>query len=126
MIYRRRSFVAAAPSKKHNAEVAVRRIKGLVDNPGDGNLRILAPGLEMAEGTQTVTTLLVKSDRRCEGLWTKAAYVGHIVKGLPQHEVPEEYVQHVIDAAVATNRHMDGGADEESIQMLEELRKRGA
>jgi cation transport regulator ChaC len=37
------------------------------------------------------------------GLWTSADYVGHIVRGLRAHEVPEDYVTHVIDVAVQVN-----------------------
>jgi hypothetical protein len=50
-----------------------------------------------------VTTLVVRERRREDGLWTKAEYVGHIVKGLRDYDVPEDHIQHVIDVAVRTN-----------------------
>src|SRR6266446_899697 len=45
-------------------------------------------------------TFVVRSDRRKKRLFTNAKYVGHIVTGLRSHGVPEEYVQHVIYAAL--------------------------
>jgi hypothetical protein len=45
----------------------------------------------------------VKEARRRDGLWTKADYVGHIVKGLRDHGVPEDYVWYVIKTAISTN-----------------------
>jgi hypothetical protein len=50
------------------------------------------------------TTFTVKSAARKQGLWTSAEYVGHIVCGLRAHNVPEDYVQQVIDIALDTNR----------------------
>ena len=49
------------------------------------------------------TTFLVRETARRDNLWTSAEYVGHIVKGLRAREVPEEYIQYVIDVAVRTN-----------------------
>lgn len=50
------------------------------------------------------TTFLVKPDQRRDGFSTSAEYVGYIVNGLRAHDVPEEYVQHVIDIAIQTNQ----------------------
>jgi gamma-glutamylcyclotransferase len=41
-------------------------------------------------------TFFVKAEGRKKGLSTSADYVGHIVSGLRKHNVPEEYVQHII------------------------------
>jgi AIG2 family protein len=49
-------------------------------------------------------TFTVKSDATRQGLWTSADYVRHIVCGLRAHDVPEEYVQRVIDIATETNQ----------------------
>jgi hypothetical protein len=48
-------------------------------------------------------TFLVRASERQQGLWTSAKYVGYIVNGLRNHQVPEEYVQYVIDIAMRTN-----------------------
>lgn len=55
------------------------------------------------------TTFLVKRHERRTGLWTSADYVGHIITGLRAHNVPEDYVQYVIDVAMATNLGADDG-----------------
>jgi hypothetical protein len=60
------------------------------------------------------TTFLVKSDDIRKGLWTSADYVGHTIKGLRDHEVAEEYIQHVIDIALETNEKAVPRAVEES------------
>jgi AIG2 family protein len=63
-------------------------------------------------GEVEATTFLVESDDRREGLWTSAEYVGYIVNGLRAHNVPEKYVQHVIEVAVETNRRAGPSAAE--------------
>jgi hypothetical protein len=93
-----------------------RRIWGVVYGVSDEGLKKLAndvegPGyepkdisVEYADGTvETVTTFVVRKHRREDGLWTKTKYVGHIVKGLRARQVPEDYIQHVIDIAIRTN-----------------------
>lgn len=48
-------------------------------------------------------TFVVKVADRREGLATSAAYVSWIVYGLRDHGVPEDYLEHVIENAIATN-----------------------
>ena len=50
--------------------------------------------------THWAVTFLVKKSERVSGKPTSSAYVCHIVKGLRDHCVPEEYVDRVITAAV--------------------------
>ncbi len=52
---------------------------------------------------RTAKTFRVKRDARRRSLWTTAEYVSYIVNGLRAHEVPEEYVQHVLKNAIETN-----------------------
>jgi cation transport regulator ChaC len=59
------------------------------------------------------TTFLVKPSERREGLWTSAAYVSWIVYGLRAHGVPEEYIAHVIEVALETNRRAIQAAAEQ-------------
>ena len=69
---------------------------------------------DAAGDVKTATTFVVKADRRHDGLWTSAEYVGHIVNGLHDHDVPEEYIQHVIEVAIETNRRAGEKAQEQS------------
>jgi hypothetical protein len=48
-------------------------------------------------------TFVVKPEDRRDGLATSAAYVSWIVYGLRDHGVPEDWVTHMIEAAVKTN-----------------------
>ncbi len=48
-------------------------------------------------------TFVVRRSERNTGLATSAAYVSHIIYGLRDHGVPEDYLHHVIDVAIATN-----------------------
>jgi len=58
-------------------------------------------------------TFVVKPKDRRNGLATSAAYVSWIVYGLREHEVPEEYLTHVVEVALASNRTAaDYAADE--------------
>ncbi len=50
---------------------------------------------------KSAVTFLVKGACRTTGLATSAKYVSHIIKGLRAFEIPEDYVQRVIDAAIA-------------------------
>jgi hypothetical protein len=68
------------------------------------------------------TTFTVKPDARRQGLWTSAVYVGHIVCGLRAHDVPEEYVQRVIDIATETNQRATALAGQQ-IRLIAELRR---
>jgi len=63
------------------------------------------------------TTFLVKSGDIRKGLWTSADYVGYIIRGLRAHgvgEVDPEYLLHVIDVALETNKNSVQQATEES------------
>ena len=75
---------------------------------------------QVGEEVEATTFLVVPNDRR-QGLWTSADYVGYIVRGLRTHDVPEAYVQHVIDVAIDTNRRAAQAADEQS-RLIESLR----
>lgn len=71
--------------------------------------------VENSAGTEVdAITFVVKPAEQRIGLWTSAEYVGHIVKGLRQHEVPTEYVMRVIEIALETNRRAERRAKEES------------
>jgi len=69
-----------------------------------------------------VTTFLVKPDEQRSGLWTSFDYVQHIVNGLRAHEVPEEYVQRVIDIAIRTNTRTAQPVTEQT-HLIETLRQ---
>jgi hypothetical protein len=71
------------------------------------------------------TTFLVKTRDRSTGLCTSAAYVTHIVDGLRAHNIPEEYVQRMINTAIQTNRGL-GPAAEDQTRLIEALREPGA
>ena len=62
---------------------------------------------------EAVTFLVRPADRR-SNLWTSVDYVRHIVKGLRLNDAPEEYVQHVIDVAIETNRQSATAAEEQT------------
>ena len=83
--------------------------------------------VEDASGAVRVaTTFVVREDRRRVGLWTSFDYVGYIVNGLRTHgveEVDPEYIQHVIDVALDTNRNArDTRNAEEENRKIESLR----
>lgn len=66
-----------------------------------------------------VTFIVREKDRR-ENLATSAAYVSWIVYGLREHGVPEDWIAHVIEVAIETNRR--AGADAaEQIRLIETL-----
>jgi hypothetical protein len=68
-----------------------------------------------AEGREEVAiTFTVRADAARPGLWTSADYVGHIVSGLRTHNIPEEYVHHVIGTAIDTNRRATTQAEEQN------------
>jgi len=66
-------------------------------------------------------TFRVNRDARRKSLWTSAEYVGHIVAGLRAHEVPEEYVQHVIGVAIETNQRAGTTSAAEETRLLKNL-----
>ena len=77
----------------------------------------------LAGDIKEAKTFLVKTGDRQQGLWTSAAYVGYIVKGLRDHQVPEEYTQHVIDVAIRTNeKALDQNSSRTQLRHLELLR----
>jgi cation transport regulator ChaC len=67
-------------------------------------------------------TFVVKPEERTGNLSTTADYVAHIVKGLRAHDVPETYIQRVIDIALATNLRTQDPSQTER-QRIENLRK---
>lgn len=77
--------------------------------------------VDMTGTTKTVKTFRVRRDARRRNLSTTADYVRHIVRGLRAHEVPEEYVQHVIDVALDTNRRATQASNEQN-RLIESLR----
>ena len=65
-------------------------------------------------------TFLVRPDKRKENLFTGAWYVSWIVYGLRERGVPEEYIQHVLDVAIETNKRAEPVALEQ-IGLIEKL-----
>ena len=68
------------------------------------------------------TTFTVRPDARRQGLWTSADYVRHIVCGLRAHDVPDAYIQRVIDIATETNQRATARAGEQ-IRLIAQLRR---
>jgi hypothetical protein len=68
--------------------------------------------------TKLATTFRVRQTKRRSGLWTSAEYVRHIVCGLRAHNVSEEYVKHVIDIALDTNRRAGNAGHDRQIEFL--------
>ncbi len=65
-------------------------------------------------------TYLVRPHDRCNDLATLVWYVSWIVYGLRDHSVPEEYISHVQEIAIQTNRRV--GADAQNqIELIEAL-----
>ena len=69
----------------------------------------------------TAVTFLVKKDQRVCDKATSVEYVGHIVKGLRDSGVPEEYVLHVINVAIENIKANCSQYDKELLA-LENLR----
>jgi hypothetical protein len=69
---------------------------------------------------RSATTFVVREKDRREGLVTSAAYVSWIIYGLRDHGVPEDWIGHVRDVAIETNRHAAGNATEQ-IRLIETL-----
>ena len=59
------------------------------------------------------TTFVVREAERRQGLATSAAYVSWIVYGLREHDVPEDWIAHVMGVAVETNTRAGGHAAEQ-------------
>ena len=80
--------------------------------------------IEVVAGGETTSaiTFVVKESARVYGKPTSAKYVGHIVKGLRCHAVPEEYVCGVISAALA-NLRSSGQAGGSQWAQIEALRR---
>lgn len=68
-----------------------------------------------SEGQQVdAVTFVVRDADRQTGLSTSAAYVSWIVYGLRDHDVPEDYIVHILKVAVETNEHARETAAEET------------
>jgi hypothetical protein len=81
--------------------------------------------VEDATGTaQKVTTFRVRRAKRKNDRHTSFNYVRHIVCGLRAHDAPEDYVQHIIDVAIQTNRRSPAAAAVEESRQIEGLRIR--
>ena len=65
----------------------------------------------------TAVTFLVKKDRRVSDKATSVKYVGHIVKGLCDSDVPEEYIQHVINIAIENVKANCSQCDKELLEL---------
>ena len=79
--------------------------------------------IQVTLGTQVqwAITFLVKSEHRVGNLATSAKYVSHIIKGLRAFDVPDDYVQKVIDIAIA---NLEAASESAAAQKpaLEQLR----
>jgi len=64
------------------------------------------------------TTFLVKPDECRKGFWTSFEYVRHIVNGLRDHGVSEDWIAHVLEVAIKTNTQ----ATTETTRAAEEIR----
>ena len=69
-----------------------------------------------------VATFLVRPEEQRPGLWTSFEYVQHIVSGLRAHDVPNEYVERVIDIAVGTN-NLAAQSARDHIRLIEQMRR---
>ena len=76
-------------------------------------------------GSQThmATTFLVRASQRISGKAPSSKYVSHIVKGLRDHRIPEEYVDRVIQTALGS-LDLSGQADVAERTLIEGLRRR--
>jgi hypothetical protein len=59
-------------------------------------------------------TFLVKERERRQGIATSAAYVSWIIYGLRGQGVPESYLAHVVEVAIATNQRALQAATEDT------------
>jgi hypothetical protein len=81
----------------------------MIEGPSDEEHTIK---VRTTNGEHDAITYLVKKDAQRAGLWTSSAYVAHFVNGLRAHNAPPEYVQRVIDAAIATNQRAESATEE--------------
>lgn len=58
-------------------------------------------------------TFVVREGERRTGLATSAAYVSWIIYGLRDHDVPEEYIAHILQVSIETNEHAEVNAAEQ-------------
>src|SRR5216683_4807658 len=65
-------------------------------------------------------TFVVREEERLQGLATSAAYVSWIIYGLREHGVPEDWISHVLDVAVETNKRAGTNAVEQ-IRLIKTL-----
>jgi hypothetical protein len=65
-------------------------------------------------------TFVVREAERRPGLATSAAYVSWIVYGLRDHRVPEDWIAHVTEVAIATNARANTSTDEQ-IRLIKNL-----
>jgi hypothetical protein len=86
-------------------------------NYEEKKIRVRRPG----GAPEEAITFLVKPDKRTAGRFTSAEYVSRIVCGLREQDVPEEYVRHVIDVALAANSAA-GAAGQAENPLIEALR----
>jgi hypothetical protein len=99
-----------------------KRLREDIEGPGYRPQRV---EVEDATGaTRTVTTFRVRLTRRQSDRHTTFEYVDHIVRGLRAHNVPEEYIMHVMDIAVETNSRA-GSVGEEQNRRIQLLRDAG-
>ena len=87
------------------SEAAFRKLVTEIEGPSYEPIDIDVE--DVSGAVEKPKTFVVKEARRQGGLWTKAGYVRHIVKGLRARQVPEEYIQYVIDRAACTNAGAD-------------------
>ncbi len=79
-------------------------------------IRVIAKSGEPREAV----TFVVREEERRLGLATSAAYVSWIVYGLREHDVPEDWITHVLEVAIETNKRADASALEE-IRLIKTL-----
>ena len=99
-----------------------KKLREDIEGPGYRPQRMLVE--DAAGATMTVTTFRVRRSRRENNRHTTLDYVRHIVYGLRAHDAPEDYVQHVIDIAIQTNRKSTAAAAAEESRQIEGLRAR--
>jgi len=62
---------------------------------------------------RTVSTFVVRKRDRRNDIATSAAYVSWIIYGLRDHGAPEDWIAHVVDVAVETNKRAGANATEQ-------------
>src|SRR3989304_2047134 len=77
-----------------------------IEGEGTNYRRSWLPVLDRDGSLLIALTYVVLSPK--ENLRTSEAYVGHILKGLRDHEVPQDYVEQVKLIAIANNPALEG------------------